>query len=111
MKITKATFWIVIEHEGKAYRKKVEGYPVTVKGAALAAHPSVGYTGGRDLWNTSDLITGRKVGPRGLRKQGAIRNTIELANNLEKKFKKSFSEILDDTRKEFDPIATFPELP
>jgi hypothetical protein len=69
------------------YRKEVTGYTVTINKIPLVVHPSQGYTGERDLWNCSDLYTGRKVGPRTLGMEKAIQETRKALKEIEEKHK------------------------
>jgi hypothetical protein len=93
------------------YRKEVTGYTVTIYKIPLVVHPSQGYTGGRDLWNCSDLYTGRKVGPRVLGMERAIQETRRKLKEIEEKHKedRTLLDLFEEKHMFYGNIMELPE--
>jgi hypothetical protein len=87
MKRKEVDVYVRVEDEKtkQVFSRKIKGYAVTIKGLPLIVHPSVGYTGGRDLWNCSDGYTGMRVGPRSLGIDKALREARKVLDGMEKK--------------------------
>jgi len=102
--------WIRLQKDvmGVPFKREVDAYLVTINGVQLAAHKSPPDQYGMALWNLSDIHTGSKVGSKRSSLEQVIKLGRNFVRNLEKKFEKPFSQIIEEKQKFWGDVNKLP---
>jgi hypothetical protein len=93
----------------KIFRREVDAWCVKINGVDLLVHKSQGYTGGLELFNIAEPLTGMKIGSKRGSVDSAIRLGRDYIKNLEKKMGANFAELIADKQELWKDVMELPE--
>ena len=103
--------WIKAEEidTKQIFRTEVDAWCVKINGVDLIVHHSHGYHNGLELWNLSEVVTGMKIGSKRNSMESAIKLGRDYIKNLEKKFERSFADLVKDKQELWKDVMELPE--